>query len=173
MSETAKYRHLTVRHLWGCGIDIGCGADPVTPWAIRFDLPAAEYATYNSGEDSRLHHIQLRGDCRSLPFKDGALDFVYSSHVLEDFADWTPVLAEWVRVLKPGGHLVILIPDKKRWEEALRNGQPPNCAHQHEGYVGELTLYANELGVIPIVDALTDTCPGDYSILFVGRKDLA
>ena len=38
MSETAKYRHLTARYLWGCGIDIGCGADPVTPWANQLGL---------------------------------------------------------------------------------------------------------------------------------------
>jgi len=168
MSETAKYRPFTIKYLKGCGVDVGCGSDPVAPWAIRFDLPPDDFAAYNSGAAS--NHIQLYGDCRDLPFRDGTLDFVYSSHVLEDFEDWNPVLKEWVRVLKPGGTLVILIPDKKLWEEALRRGQPPNCAHKHEGYVGELTLYCNSLGLTPICDKLTNIEPGDYSILFVAKK---
>ena len=169
-TETAKYRHLTTKYLAGNGVDLGCGGEPVVPWAIAFDLPNTQYLTYHSGlEPSR--HIQFGGDARDLPFKDRTLDFVYSSHLLEDFYDWMPVLREWVRVLKPGGHLVILVPDKKLWNEAIERGQPPNCAHTHESRVGELSEFAAAMGGLRVIeDRLTDVEPGDYSILFVAER---
>lgn len=169
-SETAKYRHLTVEHCNGNGVDIGSGGDPVVPWAINFDLPRDAFAKYHSEHDPR-HVIQFGGDAKSLPFKDGVLDFVYSSHLLEDFLDWDPVLREWMRVLKPGGRLVILVPDKKLWADALARGQPPNCAHTHESFPGEISQYVSRLGRMPVIrDSLTNCFEGDYSILFVGIK---
>ncbi len=48
-----------------------------------------------------------------LPFDDGAAELVYASHLLEHFAtDRVPdLLAEWRRVLRPGGVLLIAVPD--------------------------------------------------------------
>jgi SAM-dependent methyltransferase len=169
-SETAKYRHLTVPYCQGNGIDIGSGGDPVVPWAASVDLPPKDYAHYHSNFDP-LHCIQFGGDAKNLHwFRDGVFDFVYSSHLLEDFFEWEPVLREWIRVLKPGGNIVILVPDKTLWNDAIRRGQPPNCAHTHESRVGELSEYMSKLGVQPIIDQLTNQHEGDYSILFVGRK---
>lgn len=173
MSETAKYRHLTERFCFGSGIDVGSGGDPVVPWAISVDLPAESFAAYNSGRTpENAIHLCVPSD--NLPFKDGALDFVYSSHLLEDFSDWTPHLAEWSRVLKPGGTLVILIPEKELFMDAMRRGQPPNCAHKHEGRVGELTEHFSKAPLAGLIhteiDTLTRVHPSDYSILFVGTK---
>lgn len=170
VSETSKYRHLTVPHCRGNGVDIGCGGDPVVPSSIRFDLPPAEYAKYHSGNPPEFD-IHYGGDATSLPFKDGTLDYVYSSHLLEDFADWEPIVREWLRVIKPGGRLVILIPDKELWAEALRRGQPPNCAHRHEGTVGELTDLIHRLGGARALEERRTECfPGDYSILFIAQR---
>ena len=33
-------------------------------------------------------------------FRDGVLDYVYSSHLLEDYVDTEAVLREWLRVLR-------------------------------------------------------------------------
>jgi predicted SAM-dependent methyltransferase len=48
-----------------------------------------------------------------LPFKDGEVSEIYASHVLEhlSFADAIKALAEWQRVLKPGGRLRVAVPD--------------------------------------------------------------
>lgn len=163
MSETSKHRALTAQYCEGNGIDIGSGGDPVVAQAVSIDLPDPYSEQGNV--------IHWRGDALDLPFKDRVCDFVYSSHLLEDFFDWWAPLREWVRVLKSGGHLVILIPDRERWAAALERGQPPNCSHKHEGQVGELTTYCSHLGLHPILDqfALPDD-PLDYSICFVGRK---
>ena len=138
------------------------------PWAISVDLPSEQFDRYNAGNTPE-NAIHWQGDALNLPFKDGTLDFVYSSHLLEDFADWRPALREWTRVLKKGGYLVILMPDRERWAEALRRGQPPNCAHRKEGEVGALT-HETRGSLVAIEDRLTDMTPDDYSILFVGKK---
>lgn len=169
-SETAKYRHLTTPFCRGNGVDIGSGGDPVVPWAINMDLPNDDFAHYHSGHPPRKP-IQFGGDAANLPFKDGVLDFVYSSHLLEDFYDWDPILREWIRVLKPGGRLIILVPDKKLWADALARGQPPNCAHRHESYPGEISKYVTRLSGMKVIrDSLTECFENDYSILFVGVK---
>jgi len=168
-SETAKYRHLTAIHCMGCGIDIASQGNPVVPWAWQIDLPVEEYSAYNGGVP--IHGIvQLRGHGQSLTVESNSLDWVYSSHLLEDFAEWNPVLAEWVRVLKPGGKLVILIPDKELWAAAMARGQMGNPAHKHEGRVGELTEYAAGFPLEVIEDRLTNCFEHDYTILFVARK---
>jgi SAM-dependent methyltransferase len=53
-----------------------------------------------------VDHVQ---DCRAFTFKDGTFDLVYSCHVLEHL-EWHEVeatVAEWARIVKPGGHLEI------------------------------------------------------------------
>jgi predicted SAM-dependent methyltransferase len=48
-----------------------------------------------------------------LPFEDGSADTIYAAHILEHFAtDAVPaLLADWRRVLKPGGELLVAVPD--------------------------------------------------------------
>ncbi len=167
-SETSKYQSLTQPFCVGCGLDVASGGYPVVPWAWQLDLPEDEYNYYNSNQPTR-GPIQLRGKADALPVASGTLDFLYSSHLLEDFEDWRPLLREWLRVLKPGGHLVILIPDRELWLAACAKGQPPNDAHRHEGRVGELSEYIH-LGMRVIKDQLTNCFEGDYSILFVAEK---
>lgn len=170
MSESAKYLHLFGPYLHGNGVDLGCGGAPVVPWAIGMDLPAAKYMAYH-GHAQTAGTVQWGGDARELPFKDSTLDFVFSSHLIEDFEDWDPVLREWCRVLKSRGFLVILLPDRERFQAALAAGHPPNDAHRHEGRVGELTEHLTRIGGFEVLtDRLTDENPQDYSILFVARK---
>jgi predicted SAM-dependent methyltransferase len=68
MDETSKTRKLwgplELSILGGTGIDIGCGSDPVTPTAERFDREHG-----NANHASRYIRNQF--------------DFVYSSHCLE------------------------------------------------------------------------------------------
>lgn len=168
-SETSKYRKFTTKYCVGNGVDIGSGGDPVVPHAIQVELPKEEYAKYRSG-DVHGSPIQWHGSAVELPFKDKTLDWVYSSHLLEDFLDWKPLLREWTRVLKRGGNLVILIPDKTLWDAAISRGQLPNCAHKHEGYVGELSTYAKHFGWKVIEDRLTKLTPEDYTILFIAQR---
>lgn len=54
----------------------------------------------------------VNADIQRLPFRDGAFRMVFSQGVLEHFQDTGPVLSEQIRVLAPGGKLVISVPQK-------------------------------------------------------------
>lgn len=171
-TESAKYRELTAPYCVGCGLDIASQGDPVVPWAWSLELPQKAFGEYNGGGAGIPAHgpIQLRGYASDLPVENASLDFVYCSHLLEDYDKWLEILREWVRVLKPGGMLIILVPEKTLWDKAIAAGQPPNLWHKHEAQVGELTSYAPLIGVEVIEDRLTNLFPGDYTILFRARK---
>jgi predicted SAM-dependent methyltransferase len=48
-----------------------------------------------------------------LPFEDGSADLIYAAHILEHFpTDAVPaMLADWRRVLREGGELLVAVPD--------------------------------------------------------------
>jgi len=141
-SETSKCRARLERYCTGCGIDIGPGGDPITAAAVRVDLHKP-YANVGS------FPVQLPGDAAKLAwFQNGVLDFVYSSHVLEDFEDTAEILKEWQRVIKSGGLLVLYCPDEQRFRQhCATTGQPYNTAHKLEYFSYELVL-----GVLKDID---------------------
>ena len=104
MNETSKTRRiwgpLEVSILRGSGIDIGCGSDPVIPGVRKFDLAEgdANYVT-------RFVHEQF--------------DFVYSSHCLEHMQDPKSTLHEWWQLVRPGGHLIFIVPDEDLYEQGV------------------------------------------------------
>jgi SAM-dependent methyltransferase len=51
-----------------------------------------------------------------LPFPDASQDAVHSSHCLEHICDYRSALAEWFRVLKVGGYLVLTVPHRWLYE---------------------------------------------------------
>lgn len=54
-------------------------------------------------------------DAEDLPFEDGAFDLVLERHVIWTLPEPAVALSEWRRVLRPGGHLVLVEGD---WQTA-------------------------------------------------------
>lgn len=67
--------------------------------------------------------VDIVCDAKSMPMiESGSMDEVYASHIAEHFhfTELWKVLSEWVRILKPGGWLTIVVPDFLRvWELLL------------------------------------------------------
>ena len=163
-SETSRCRASLARFCEGDGIDVGFGGDPIVPHAICMDLPQP-YARYEE------HPQHLRGSAENLHwFRDGSLDWVYSSHVLEDFRDTRAVLDEWLRVLKPGGRLVLYLPDEPTYREhCRRQGKPPNAHHIHADFGSAFVKRA--LADRKDVEVVHERFPvGIYSFELVFRK---
>ena len=57
-------------------------------------------------------------DVRSLPYRDGSFDAIYSMGTIEHFCDPETALREMHRVLRPGGRAVVGVPN--RWDPFLR-----------------------------------------------------
>lgn len=82
---------------------------------IRLNIGAGRF------NDPRYIPVDLKEsgggiDARKLPYEDGSVDEVYSSHMLEHFSFYETdrILAEMVRVLKPEGILRIAVPDMEK-----------------------------------------------------------
>jgi tetratricopeptide (TPR) repeat protein len=126
MKEASKsvVRRLTdvrfaTRFFVGAGIDIGAGSDPVSLYAEQFPLMTAlRVWDMPDGDAQKLATIA-----------DESLDFVHSSHCLEHMVDPMAALARWFEVVKPGGHLVILIPDEDLYEQGI---WPSNKNNDHK-----------------------------------------
>lgn len=83
----------------------------------------------------------MEGDALNLPFPDESFDVVIISEVMEHIPDDKGVLAEMVRVLKPGGRIAITVPrygpEKVCWTLS-------DAYHEVEG--GHIRIYrADEL----------------------------
>jgi hypothetical protein len=170
MSETAATRDLLAPYCsepWG--LDAGFGGDPIVPHAITFDLPGGSYGAV--GKERQI----LKGDCRDLScFADGALDWIYSAHLLEDFTYLdlaTIIIPEWRRVLRMGGLLVTNCPNQQRFlDHCRRTGQGLNMAHKESDFSLE-TFERNVLGHTgPWECVFRLPQHGAYSFLLVVRK---
>jgi predicted SAM-dependent methyltransferase len=162
MSETALARPLLAPYCVGCGIDLGFGGDKILPTAISVDL-ARPYTQV--GNDL----TQLIGDARKLHwFQDRSLDYVYSSHLLEDFINTGAVLAEWVRVLRCGGNLVLFLPDESKFRTyCASTGHPYNAAHKHHDFNPDYIIrHAAALECLNIFLPPTPLGPYSFAIVF-------
>lgn len=83
----------------------------------------------------------VEGDALALPFPDGSFDAVIISEVMEHIPDDRRVLAEMVRVLRPGGRLAVTVP---RYGPERLCWALSDVYHQVEG--GHIRIYrADEL----------------------------
>ena len=107
MRETSKCHAERVRrgefdrYLCGRGLDIGAGDDPLRPASGAVDV-----WDLADGDAMLLAGVP-----------DVEFDFVYSSHCLEHMLDIPTALANWARVLKPGGWLYVVVPDYCLYEK--------------------------------------------------------
>jgi SAM-dependent methyltransferase len=69
--------------------------------------------------------IDIQADGLALPIPTGELDYLCSSHVLEHLVNPLFGLCEWHRVLKPGGLLYLVVPDKRYTFDQPRALTPP------------------------------------------------
>lgn len=110
MSKATKRRYNDpTYHLWyynGVGLDIGGGDDPLGRWCHAF-ARMKSCRTWDKAD----------GDAQKLlSIADNSLDFVTSSHCLEHLNNPRSGLSRWVAVVKPGGYLVVTVPDFNLYE---------------------------------------------------------
>lgn len=131
----------------GDGIDIGSGNDPLDQYGQFF--PGMRSCRSWDIEDGDAQYMAS--------VADGAYDFVHASHCLEHMDDPFIALGSWIRILKPGGHLVCLVPDEDMYEQ----GEWPST--WNPSHKSSLTIWKAD-----------SWCPASVNILYMlERRDIA
>jgi SAM-dependent methyltransferase len=102
----------------GTLLDVGCGEMPFRPLLpsgviyTGIDVPGAESFGMNEHPDI------VEFDGRTIPFPEGSFDSVMCTEVLEHVEDPARLIAEMLRVLRPGGTLLATVPFSARVHHA-------------------------------------------------------
>lgn len=116
MNETSKSMRRRFRdpmfastYFRGHAIDIGSGSDPLSRqlgyWPL---LKAVDEWDLKDGDAQLMQGVP-----------NDKYDLVYSSHCLEHVRDANAALLRWSEILKPGGHMVVAVPDFAMYERCI------------------------------------------------------
>lgn len=127
MSETAKSYQNRLdegffdKYIKGTGVDLGVGridsiygADPVHPDVQQWDK--------DDGDATFMESVA-----------DNTYDYVHASHILEHIENPYLALRNWLRILKPGGYLIVLVPHRDLYEK--KNRLPSNWNLDHKFFI--------------------------------------
>jgi SAM-dependent methyltransferase len=132
------------RYFVGRGIDIGGKPDPLALYAGMFSrMTSVKTWDWEDGDAQHLAGVA-----------DDSLDFVHSSHCLEHLVDPREGLRHWFRVVKPGGFLVVTVPDEDLYEQ----GVFPSTFNRDHKWTFTIFKHASwcdrSLNVVDLVQAL-------------------
>lgn len=132
-------------------LEVGCGtgaAARAVAETLRLDVTGVDVdpdqialARRASAGDASVRWVVA--DATELPFDDGAFDVVVTNKTLHHIDDWRRAVTECIRVLKPGGYLVVADIAPPAWAATLvghlTGGRPATAA--------ELTNFASSQGL--------------------------
>jgi len=86
-------------------------------------------------------------DAMDLPFADASFDAVYAGEIIEHVGDTASALAEWRRILRPGGTFILSTPNRDRLlSRANRRRMPVHPEHVREMNLPEVKAALREQG---------------------------
>ena len=101
-----RFKRRGVKWLKGVGIEIGAHNLPIEGISPIYVDRFLEFAGTKCLAD-------VISDATGLPFRENSLDYVASSHLFEHLPNPILTLCEWYRLLKLGGIIYIVVPDRR------------------------------------------------------------
>jgi ubiquinone/menaquinone biosynthesis C-methylase UbiE len=101
-------------------LDVGCGTGTLAGMVVESELPAEVVGLDYAPAMCRTAHSKavahghdgdawfVAGDSERLPFENGSFDFLTCSNSFHHYPHQQEVVCEFRRVLKPGGHLLLI-----------------------------------------------------------------
>lgn len=116
----------------GEGLDVGAGCKPFAWWELP-ELVDRDITRVNTWDlrEGDAHHLA------GVP--DASYDFLFASHILEHLLDPDLALENWVRVVKPGGTLLIAVPHQHLYEQ--RSVLPSQWNPNHKRFYTPTSFY--------------------------------
>lgn len=108
-ARRAHDHRFATRYYVGRGIDIGAGNDTIAYYQHMFPL-MTEVTSWDIAQGDAM---LMEG------VPDDSFDWVNSSHCLEHLVSPTLAIDNWIRITKPGGHLIIVVPDVQLYEHGI------------------------------------------------------
>ncbi|MEO5861668.1 MAG: methyltransferase domain-containing protein [Burkholderiales bacterium] len=119
----------------GKGVEVGPGPKPQILPAARTRVNYVEQATPDQwqqlyGKDTKvpvnpvLWQLYVVGNADNIPADPGSLDFIFSSHVIEHLANPLGHLAYWAKLLRRGGVVAAVIPDRSGCKDYVFQSSP-------------------------------------------------
>ena len=180
--EVKDWRKYFSDKLYGKGLEIG----PLHRPMLRHDGMDIDYIDRCTVAELRAHYPELKdlplvephiiGDAETLAnVPDAKYDFLISAHVIEHMKNPLGSLEQWCRVLKTGGKLYLIVPDKRATFDKKRvrttlphmilDYQSPSDQRDYEHYL-DYAIHVHDMkeqAAIVEADRLRTT---DYSIHF-------
>jgi SAM-dependent methyltransferase len=164
-SETAKVRNWVLPYCIGKGCDIGFGGDKIMKTNCDgIDFPQPYTFTGKDKVDIGCDVIN-----NEIPVPDNTYDYVYTSHLIEDFVDTNDALRKFIRILKNGGNLILVFPDQPKYEVFCKSiNIPMNPYHVHAAMGYDYMLARlNEISGISYEMIFSSNCEIDYNVVMV------
>lgn len=97
------------RYFSGNGMDIGGKPDPLGLYQEFFcQMKSVKSWDWEDGDAQIMAGVP-----------NDKYDFVHSSHCLEHLVDPREGLSNWLRVVRPGGYLIVTVPDEDLYEQGI------------------------------------------------------
>lgn len=164
-SETSKVRSMVLPYCEGRGCDVGFGGDKV----VKTDCDGIDYPQPYAYAGNDKVDIACDVIKEEIPVPDNTYDYVYTSHLIEDFADTSDALKKFIRILRPGGHLILVFPDQPMYEKYCKEiNLPMNPYHVHAdmGY-DYMKRQLDSLTGIRYREVFSSNCAIDYNVVMV------
>jgi SAM-dependent methyltransferase len=130
---------LFLRHVPSGGVvlDAGCGRSLFTEirpdWPFRIVASDVDLDLLKARRDAFPQVRWAVGSAHPLPFRDGAFDALFAGELIEHLGDPAPAVADFHRVLKPGGTLILTTPNRLRLANLVdRSDRPYSPDHLSE-----------------------------------------
>jgi len=127
-------RRFATTYFVGDGIDIGCGMDPLSHYSEMFPLMRSCRAWDTVKGDGNASHLD--------GVEDETLDFIHSSHCLEHLDIPHIAMKNWIRILKKGGHMILLLPDEDLFEQGFWPSKYSGEDHKTSWTIGKTESWA-------------------------------
>lgn len=181
LRSTTKGKLIALSHIADgkhhAALDIGCREGIQSEW-----LKSKGYQVTSIDVEKVYEHALVVDANKDLPFEDSSFDLIWCSEVIEHLNDPTHFRAEAMRLLKPGGKLVLTTPNSYFWfysvaalfgktRKALQN--PTHVQFFSESDIRSLFPNAEHYGFFPyfVLRCTIKKCIGFLSPTFVVIQD--